>query len=282
MATDNLEETISKEERNMLQQLDKLGINPAELRALLGSSKRKPPKTVRHPISNKSVKYGYFSDAHIGHKSFREDVFEHMVRMIKREKPDFMINSGDTLEGMSGRDGHVYELQDIGFQEQFQHAADLLSEIPVQIYGIDGNHDGWFKIKGDKGVVVGELLEEKLKNYKHLGESEGWLKLGPNVKAYLYHAGDGTAYATSYKMQKLMESFGGGDKPDIIHSGHYHKALYMFNRNIHGFEDGTLCGQTPYMRGKKIPAHIGFGFVEVYMDKKGVNRLKHEFVPFYD
>jgi hypothetical protein len=282
MANDTLEDTITKEEQRMLKLIEKRGLQPDELKAILDSSQYKPSKTVKHPISGRSVKYGYFSDSHIGHKNFREDVFEHMVRMIKREKPDFMINTGDTLEGMSGRDGHIYELDKIGFQEQFDYAKDLLSQIPVQIYGIDGNHDEWYKNKGNMGIVVGEQLDKQLPNYTHLGEREGWLKLAPNISLYLYHAGDGTAYANSYKLQKLVESFTGGNKPSIVHSGHYHKSLYQFARNVHGFEDATLCDQTPYMRGKKIPAHVGYGFVEVFKDKNGVNRLKHEFVPFYD
>jgi len=37
------------------------------------------------------------------------------------------------------------------------------------------------------------------------------------------------------------------------------------------------------MRGKKIPAHIGFGVVDVYVDQHGgIDRLRHEFVPYYE
>ena len=56
----------------------------------------------------------------------------------------------------------------------------------------------------------------------------------------------------------------------------------MFSRNVHGFECGTLCGQTSWMRGKKIPAHMGFGLVKVVVNSTGVERLSHEFVPWYE
>jgi len=83
-------------------------------------------------------------------------------------------------------------------------------------------------------------------------------------------------------MQKLMESFGGGEKPEILAEGHYHKALYMFNRNIHGIESGTMCDQTGWMRGKKIPAHTGFWILDIYHAKKGgVERINPQFVPLY-
>lgn len=57
----------------------------------------------------------------------------------------------------------------------------------------------------------------------------------------------------------------------------------MFSRNVFGFECGTLCGQTQWMRGKKIAAHKGFGIVEIWVAKEGgIERLRHEFFPHYD
>jgi predicted phosphodiesterase len=259
-----------------------LEMTPHELKALLKSIKSEPPKKlVRMPISGKSFSFGYFSDAHIGQKEFRDDLFDYMVRFFHGEKPDFILNPGDHLEGMSGRPGHVYELAQIGFRAQFEKAVELysrLSDFPH--YGIDGNHDQWFYKKGDMGIVVGRELERAVPNYHHLGQDEGDIVVS-GIRIKLFHAGDGTAYATSYKLQKLIESFMGGDKPNIVLSGHYHKALYMFSRGVHGFECGTLCGQTSWMRGKKIPAHMGFGIVRVTHNKTGVERLTHEFVPWY-
>jgi len=98
----------------------------------------------------------------------------------------------------------------------------------------------------------------------------------------LYHGNDGSAYAISYKLQKLIESFTGGEKPNIVLSGHYHKAMEMFSRNVFGFECGTLCGQTRWMRGKKIQAHMGFGIIEVWKNGRGIQRLRHEFFPYYE
>jgi len=88
--------------------------------------------------------------------------------------------------------------------------------------------------------------------------------------------------ATSYKLQKLIESLESGKKPQVLLSGHYHKALYMFCRGVHGFECGTICNQTGWMRGKKIPAHKGFGIIDINIAKEGgVESLIHEFYPSY-
>ncbi len=142
-------------------------------------------------------------------------------------------------------------------------------------------HDQWFFKKNDNGTIVGNELARAVKNYHHLGQDEGDIVVS-GIRIKLFHAGDGTAYATSYKLQKLIESFGGGDKPNIVLSGHYHKAMYMFSRGVHGLECGTLCAQTSWMRGKKIPAHMGFGLVKVTHNKRGVERFSHEFVPWYE
>lgn len=260
-----------------------LGLSDKEAESILKSSKAPKPqeKAARVPISRKTFSFGYFSDPHIGHSKFSDQLYDYMVRYFRTEKPDFILNPGDHLEGMSGRPGHVYELSQVGFDAQFNRAVELYGQLDeFEHYGIDGNHDEWYYIKNSAGVIVGKRLQGAVKNYKNLGQYEGDLTVS-GIKIKLFHANDGTAYATSYKLQKLIESFSGGEKPNIVLSGHYHKALYMFSRGVHGFECGTLCGQSKFMRGKKIPAHMGFGLVKVAVNDKGVERLTHTFIPWY-
>jgi predicted phosphodiesterase len=254
-----------------------------EIQAILKSSKgNKPIESINLNIGGKHIKYGYFSDCHIGHNKFILPLWDLMTKYFKTEKVEFVVDAGDHLEGMSNRPGHIYELTHIGFKQQIDFTEELYKMIRVPIYGIDGNHDEWYFKKSDVGLIVGEELQKRIPNYTHLGQMEGDLQLTDNVKLKLFHANDGTAYAISYKLQKLIESFTGGEKPNIVHSGHYHKSFYMFLRNIHGFECGTLCGQSKWMRGKKIPAHIGFGIVDLWIDNNGINKLRHEFVPYYE
>ena len=129
--------------------------------------------------------------------------------------------------------------------------------------------------------MAGKELAHRNPNVHFLGEWEARVQLAPQVEMMLFHSNDGTAYADSYKLQKLIESLEGGDKPAIILSGHYHKQVAVFRRNVFGFECGTLCGQTRFMRGKKIPAHKGFGVIELWCGERGVERLRHEFLPHY-
>jgi len=274
---------VSKMPQSKLEKiLAKQHLTEEEAISILKSSRGKPSKKEILDISKNHTKYGYFSDPHIGHNQFKEPVFYQAVKVFNDEKVDFVLIPGDHLEGMSHRPGHIYELTHLGFHQQIKYASDLYNEIKQPILGIDGNHDAWYFKPQNMGVIVGEELERRVKNYKHLGQDEGDIQLAPNITIKLFHANDGTAYADSYKLQKLIESFSGGEKPNILHSGHYHKHMYMFRRNIHGFESGTLCGQSKFMRGKKIPAHIGFGIVDAYYGKNGIDRLDNKFFPYYE
>jgi hypothetical protein len=267
---------------NLESLLKKENITEAELKAILKSSKNRPLQTKKLGISGRHVKYGYFSDAHIGHKMFHPELWDKMVRLFKKEGVEFILDIGDHLEGMSGRPGHVYELSHVGFDQQINYAIELYKQLPVNTYGIDGNHDQWYYKNCNGGIIVGGELENRVGAYTHLGQDEADLEIAPGVMVKLFHANDGSAYALSYKLQKLIESFTGGEKPHIVHSGHYHKHLTMYLRNVFGVECGTLMGQSRWMRGKKIPAHMGFGIMDVYFNKKGIDRINHTWVPYFE
>ncbi len=274
---------IIKENTKILKIVHKRGLIPAELERVLKSVENAAPRQIQafSDYFERKVKIGVFSDCHIGAREFDEPFFRQMVKIFKKEDVSRIYDVGDHLEGMSNRPGHVYQLSQIGFSQQMKKAEEMYSLLHTNIFGIDGNHDQWYQKKSDQGIIVGEELEKRVKNYHHLGQDEANLKVGRNVTIKLVHPGDGTAYAISYKMQKRMEAFTGGEKPNAMFSGHYHKALYMYNRNIHGIECGTLCGQTQWMRSKNIPAHKGFWIVEMELGRGGIGSFKPTFYAGY-
>ena len=71
-------------------------------------------------------------------------------------------------------------------------------------------------------------------------------------------------------------------KPNILAIGHYHKAEYLFYRNVHCLQTGCFQGQTPYTRGKGISVHMGGWIVTIHVDKNGtITRFGSEFIPYY-
>ena len=276
---------MKEEEKSILKVVGKRKLSASELETILKGIEQSAPqqRVTWEDYFGRRALFGVISDTHIGSKMFDYNFAEHVAKMFKKKGVEVVYHAGDILEGMSGREGQVYELSEIGFESQMELAKKVIGGLfgSMDVRGINGNHDLWYMKKNDGGVNVGVNLMERCKNYTHIGDMEANIKLHPRVTLKLFHANDGTAYATSYKLQKLVESFTGGEKPEVVFSGHYHKAMYMFLRNVHAFESGTLCGQTDWMRGKKIPAHKGAWIVDMELGKGGIGRVGCEFIPGY-
>ena len=264
------------------------GLSETEIRKLLQQPKSDPAMKTYHHQAKDKFKFGLITDTHIGHKEFRPGLLQLAGKIFRSHGITDVYHSGDITEGMSGRPGHVYELAQIGFNAQVDEVERLWKKYMkgLNTHAITGNHDDWYMLKNSAGANVGPELENRLKGtdspMEYLGLNEADIVFGKTgVKMKLFHPNDGTAYATSYKLQKLVESLEGGKKPDILIEGHYHKSMYMFCRNVHCFEGGTLMGQSWFMRGKKIPAHMGFWEISVQAGDKGVESITPTFYPAY-
>jgi hypothetical protein len=80
------------------------------------------------------------------------------------------------------------------------------------------------------------------------------------------HPGGGSSYATSYAIQRIIESYEGGEKPAVALYGHYHKLWSGLIRNVWTVQTGTQQDQTPYQRKKRIEAHVGGVLVKLRQD----------------
>jgi predicted phosphodiesterase len=89
------------------------------------------------------------------------------------------------------------------------------------------------------------------------------------------------SYAISYRLQKLVESFSGGKKPNILFGGHVHKQGYFQIRNIQCFGAGCIQAQSAWMRSKRLSAETGFWVVRLKINNRGISRVQSEWFPFY-
>lgn len=257
-------------------------LSDQELLAILQSHKGSRIEPKRYEWSEAYCKFGVFSDSHMGHKGFREAWLYRAYDLFEREKCSLALHPGDIAEGMSGRPGHVYELTHVGYHQQFRYARDRLAECPVPIKAIAGNHDLWFYEKSDIGVLIGQELEDALgkAQFEYLGEHEGDVYLN-DLWVKLWHGKDGKAYAKSYRGQKIVESFRGGEKPHILLLGHAHDSIDFSARNVRVLECGTLSSQSDFMRYTKKEATPGIYIVETW-GRGSLERFRCEWVPFYD
>lgn len=228
------------------------------------------------------IRFAIISDSHIGSKYQQIGLLNSFYDICNREEISDVFCAGDISEGIKMRPGHE--------QECFLHGADDIEDYIIQNFPrregittqfITGNHD--HSIIKLSGHDIGKKIEQERDDMIYLGMSNAKVYLTPNCIMELNHPLDGAAYALSYSIQKLADSLSGGEKPNILINGHHHKALYLFYRNIHMLEAGCFQAQTPFMKGKRISAHVGGYIVTVHVDESGtVTRFIPEFIPFYE
>jgi hypothetical protein len=91
---------------------------------------------------------------------------------------------------------------------------------------------------------------------------------GASAILRVVHPGGGSSYAISYRPQKIIESYEGGEKPSVALYGHYHKLDAGNIRNVWFGQTGCSQDQTPFMRKKSIEAHVGGLIIELEQDPK--------------
>jgi predicted phosphodiesterase len=188
------------------------------------------------PIVGDRQIVGAISDPHFGSryclraqlKDFVAYAYENGVREI--------LCAGDLLDGCY-RHGR-FELSHHGIDEQSQDAVESLPAHPgLSYHAVCGNHDQTFT--AEVGVEVGPYIEAR---FRAAGRTD--LHVHGNASAYLrvrgalihlWHPKGGPAYALSYPVQKKIESYPPGLKPDVALIGHLHKSVSVTTRGVRGF-----------------------------------------------
>lgn len=252
-----------------------------ELRSILRGHglARRDATTASFTFTGQAVRFWFATDLHMGSETYRPEFLEAVLAEAKAFKAQFGVIAGDVTEGLSTRPGHVYELTHIGYASQLAYAVEQLSKWKGKLYCISGNHDAWFK--KSNGAEIVEDICKQLPDAEYLGYGEGNKTIN-GIQIRLWHGEDASSYATSYRIQKIVESLTGGDKPNILLCGHSHKQAYLFERHIHCVSGGALCKQSSYMRMKRLANHAGFWMIEFSVGNGGVSKFSPTWYPFYE
>lgn len=239
--------------------------------------------TVHNPKWNgiTILKFAIIGDTQLGSKYTQISHLKSFYELCASEGIKDVYHTGDVTDGLKMRSGHEYELYKTSADDMVQDVIENYPRIEgITTYFITGNHDA--SIYKQVGYDIGNTISEKRPDMKYLGRDCALIFLTPNCKLELRHPWDGTAYALSYKPQKMIEAMESDSKPNILAIGHYHKAEYLFYRNVHCLQTGCFQGQTPYTRGKGISVHMGGWIVTIHVDKNGtITRFGSEFIPYY-
>jgi len=243
-----------------------------------------PGKKYQIAAKGKSYKLALTSDWHIGSLYRNESALVSFYEYAFRQGIRDFYCAGDILDGHGIYRGQTFELREVGFDRQMDVLSTLIKKLPskAKTYFITGNHDASFT--REIGLAVGPQIEACCKNFFFVGADFGQIAVNlptTDVRIALVHPDGGTAYALSYKSQKIIESWEGGQKPHILGIGHFHKAEYMPRyRNVKALQAGCFQEQTPFMKRKGLAAHVGGWIIEIAIGEL-VNQIKTEFVEFY-
>lgn len=229
-------------------------------------------------VSNAKGEYtfGFYSDQHIGSKYARLDVGEDLFDKFAEAGIKNVLNAGNWIDGEARFNKH--DLLIHGMDNQCEELARAYPQRKgITTYAVAGDdHEGWYG--QSSGVDIGQLAEDVMrrngrKDWVNLGYMETFITLrhresGKKCQILVMHPGGGSAYALSYKPQKIVESLSGAEKPAAIFIGHYHKMSYQYTRSVHTIQCGAGQDQTPFMRKKGLDAHVGGGICGFRQDPR--------------
>ena len=226
------------------------------------------------------IRFGLMGDTQINSKYTQLTHLHRFYDICAKMGIDTVFHTGDIDEGEQMRPGHQYECYEQGADD---HVAEIVRVYPrregIKTYFITGNHDA--SLYKRAGMDLGKAIADKRDDMIYLGRDCAVVKLTDKCTLELRHPWDGTAYALSYKPQKIVEAMEADSKPNILAIGHYHKIEYLFYRNVHCFQSGCFQSQTPFTRGKGISVHMGAWIVEVTVSEDGsVKWITPTMIPF--
>ena len=217
--------------------------------------------------------FGAAGDLHAASKYTRWDVREDLYKTFIDEGAQCNFDTGNWIDGESRF--NTYDLEKAGIDEQCRLLARNHPK-GLKTYAVWGDdHEGWYvqKLGIDCGTYAESIMRQQGHDWTNLGFMEAHVSLknynsGKRVNMAVVHPGGGSAYALSYAIQKIIESLEGGEKPAVGLYGHYHKLWSGLIRNVWCVQTGTQQDQTPFMRKKRLEAHVGGTLIKLRQDPR--------------
>lgn len=208
---------------------------------------------------------GAMGDTHLCSKYERLDVLHDLYDGYAAAGVRDVFHTGNWIDGEARF--NRFDLKVHGMDAQLSYLAQEYPRRPgITTHAVAGDdHEGWYCQA--TGVDIGRYAEIKMRDagrddWRNLGYMEAFVRLvnrrsGAAAMMAVVHPGGGSAYALSYTVQKIVESYAGGEKPAVLLVGHYHKMELAVFRNVFCVQTGCTEDQTPFMRKKRLEAHVG-------------------------
>ena len=255
--------------------------------ALADQAAKRNPIHLEIPGADNTLTFGVIGDTHYGSLYEAKDECAALYERFAAEGITDVLHAGDVIDGHQVYRGQEFELHSHGWAKQRDwFAAHAPRVAGVTTHFIVGNHDA--SMKKVAGIDVGSELADRRPDWNFIAEDYGVIQFKtPNGRKFtvaMIHPAGGSAYALSYRPQKIVEQIEGGTKPNLLCIGNYHKAEFMpAYRNVAVIQVGCFQWQTPFMVTKGLAAHVGGWIVRVTVQDsaKWSNSLRAEYVAFY-
>lgn len=233
--------------------------------------------------------FGLVSDTHLGSKHERLDVLAELYNIFAGEGVKHVFHAGNWVEGESRLNRH--DIRIYGLEAQLNYFVENYpAKDGIRTYYVAGDdHEGWWQQR--EVINIGQTLEDKARaagraDLEYLGYVEADVELRArkgSAVLRVMHGGGGSAYAYSYTAQKVVESFQGGEKPQVLALGHYHKFDFCYPRGVCVVQPGCTQDQSVFLRKRKIEAMVGGCLAWIKQRPDGsLQRFRAEWLPFYD
>lgn len=232
------------------------------------------------------IRFGVISDTHLGSAECHLADLNAAYDLMVEEGVETVYHPGDLCAGIG-----VYRHQhrDLApyahtFDEQVEFAA---REYPkrdgVQTFIISGNHD----VEGEFGRLGADAclaVANQREDLTHCGVYSAWFEIDNGARIHVLHPMGGASYATSYRLQKLAESYSAGEKPNVLIAGHWHRSGFFWARGIALMHAGTFEGSTNLaVRLGLGEPHLGCWIVDaVVAEDATLTRITPTWVPFWN
>lgn len=247
---------------SFLDLCDKLGLPPGKARALIEQAARDgvqiqaahdqvaivlPAEDDRvrdlkiPPTVGERQHVAVVSDTHLGSKFCNRAALREFVEYAYARGCREVLHPGDVVDGCYKHG--TFEVTHSGLEDQTRDLYETLPALDGLTYhAICGNHDDTFSEAG--GFDAGDYMQRQFESrgrhdLKFYGRRGAFLRLR-GATIHLWHPRSGVAYARSYHLQRQIEQYAPGQKPDILLAGHWHTFVYVEERGVHACACGTF------------------------------------------